>query len=132
MQKDSNNIHYKIFHIDVEYYTFVSGALISIPLTLLFEVADNYKEPAFWTAFALSMAASFFCFKLSIILKDVNEIYNSNKSGVGNIALAWNSAISEKKKSCIIYFSLTVLSFLFAMICVFLMQFIDSTATICA
>lgn len=131
MRRDENEIQYKLFHIDVEYYTFISGALISIPITLLFEVADNYKELAFWMALALSLAASFFCFKLSIILKDVHEIYKSNKSGVGNIALAWNSAIREKKTSCIIYFSLTILSFVISIICVFLMQFIDSTVTVC-
>ena len=132
MSKKEDKIQYKLFHIDVEYYTFISGALICIPITLLFEVADNYKEPSFWMALVLSMAAGFFCFKLSIILRDVNETYRSNRTGVGNIVLSWNSAISEKKTSCIIYFSLTVLLFVLAIICLFLMQFIDSTAAVCA
>lgn len=132
MSKSVDKIQYKLFHIDVEYYTFISGALICIPITLLFEVDQNYKEPAFWMALVLSIAASFFCFKLSIILRDVNEIYRSNRTGVGNIALSWNSAISEKKTSCIIHFSLTVLLFVLAIICFFLMQFVDSTAAICA
>lgn len=130
MATKGKKIHFKLFRIDAEYYTFISGALISIPLSLLFEVAENYREIFFWLALVLSLAASFSCFHLSITLKDVNELYKSNKAGIGDIPLAWNSAISEKKLPCIIYFVLTVISFVLAIICVFLTQIIDST-TIC-
>lgn len=131
MAGKEKKVHFKLFRIDAEYYTFISGALISIPLSLLFEVSENYEEAFFWLALILSLAASFFCFHLSITLKDVNEIYQSNRAGIGDIPLAWNSAISEKKLPCIIYFVLTVLSFVFTIICVFLTQMVDSTM-VCA
>ncbi|GHV06569.1 hypothetical protein FACS1894217_05520 [Clostridia bacterium] len=127
MARKNESFHCKVFRIDTEYYTFISGALISMPLTLLFEATDNYREPAFWIALCLSVFSSFLCFKLSIVLKEVNEIYNSNKAGTGDTATAWNSAINEKRTSCIVYLSLTILTIIIAITCVFLMQFIDST-----
>lgn len=129
MVKRNDVFHYKIYRIDPEYYTFISGALISIPISLLFEIAENYMEAFFWIGFALSILASFFCFKLSIILKGVNETYIIKKQGVGNISTAWNNAIEEKKALCTRCLVLTTAMLICSVISIFLMQIIDSTAT---
>ncbi|WP_310605292.1 hypothetical protein [Anaerosporobacter sp.] len=129
MERRNDKIHYKLFRIDQEYYTFISGALISIPLTLLFEIVENYSEVAFWIGLIMSIFTSFFCFRLSIILKDVNETYQANKQGVGDIVIAWNNAIDRKKTSCITFLILTIMTLICTVICIFLMQFIDSSST---
>lgn len=117
-----------IFRIDPEYYTFVSGALISIPITMLFEIKDNYTKCAFWLGLVLSILTSFFCFKLSINLKDVHEAYNTNKKAVGDTADAWSAAIKEARVRCIILLFLTLITLALSVTCVWKMQFTDTVS----
>lgn len=123
-------IIHKVFRIDPEYYTFISGALVSIPLTLLFELSENYLEIQYWFGLVFSIISSFFCYRLSILLKEVNEKYKVYKGGVGKTTLAWNTAIKEKEKPCVISLTITIVSFLLTVIFVFWVQFIDSTASL--
>lgn len=118
---------YKVFHIDTEYYTFISGALISIPLSLMFEFADNYKSLIFWIALFSSLVSSLICFHLSIILKGVHEVYESNKKGVGDAVLSWNKAIDEQRAKCICLFVITIVTVFIAVVCVFIMQINSAT-----
>lgn len=127
MPENNVKIKYKLFHINPEYYTFLSGALVSLPLTLLFEAADNYHEVAYWLALITSLVTSFFCFQLSIILQDVHDEYKRNASVIRNNIESWNVAFAEKKNVCIIFFVLTFLTLMLTLILVFQMQFIDST-----
>ncbi len=127
MNKERKN---QIFRIDPEYYTFVSGALISIPLTLLFELSSNYREVVYWLGLLFSFISSFFCFKLSLLLKNVHEKYISNMKGVGDTAKAWNSAINKVNSKLIIYLIIIVVSLILSIIFVFLMQFTDSSTLI--
>jgi len=127
MAKGKNN---SIFRIDPEYYTFISGALISIPLTMLFEIKDNYTEWAFWTGLMLSILASFFCFNLSICLKDVHEVYVSNKKAIGDIADAWSAAIKAVRGQCIMLLILTLITLALSVACICKMQFTDTASII--
>lgn len=129
MAKRNKGIGNSVFRIDSEYYTFISGALISIPLSLFFELAENYKEIAFWIALVSSLLSSLFCFKLSIFLKEVKKTYDENTNGVGNTTSAWESAFNNKKSSFTKYLILTIVMLVIAIICTALMQFIDTTVT---
>lgn len=118
-----------IFQINPEYYTFTSGALISIPLSMLFEIKDYYTEITFWLGLILSIFTSFFCFKLSILLKDIHETYESNRKGVGDAVSAWNAAIKEEKGRCVKFIVLTFLTLILSIACVCIMQFMSMTYT---
>ena len=123
----SNRLKLRIFHIDPEYYTFISGALIAIPISLLFEFADNYRELTFWGALFSSLLASLICFHLSITLKGVHEVYEANKKGIGDIALSWNNAISGQRGKCLWLLAILIVTLLIAVVCVFIMQICDSS-----
>jgi len=115
-----------IFRINPEYYTFVSGALVSIPLSLMFAIGENYDKCAFWIGLVFSVFSSFFCFKLSILLKDVHEAYASNKKGIVDVIKAWNVAIDGKRGQCIIYLILVVVTLVITVVCIWFMQFPDA------
>ena len=129
MRKRNEGYRYGIFRNDPEYYTFISGALISIPLSLLFEVAENYREPAFYFALVFSLATSFFCFNLAVVLKEVDEVYGSKKRAIGNTPAAWNGAIDDKKGACIRNLVLTIVTLVIAVACVVLVKFVDSSVS---
>ena len=129
MQKSSERIEYKFFRMDAEYFTFISGALVTIPLVMLFEIAGNYNEIAFWVGLFFAILASFYCFKLSLVLKKVHVIYESNRIAVGDTVSAWNGAIREKRASSLKCFILSLIFFAVAIICIMLMQFNNPTDT---
>ena len=112
-----------LFQASPEYYTFVSGALISIPIALLFELSSNYEKIIYWGGLILSVLASFFCFRLSIILKEVHEDYLKNKSALGNSNEAWNGAIKDRLNRCLLNFALIIITLIASILCVCFMQF---------
>lgn len=128
MLAEKNHLNHKLFQIDTEYFTFISGALISIPLSLFFELSDNYSEITFWIALFSSLAASFFCFWLSIILKGVHEEYEANKQGIGDATMAWNRAIEKQGRKCVIILTLTFVLIIVAIVCSSIMQLVDTSS----
>lgn len=121
----------RIFRADSEYFTFISGAIISIPLSLLFEFRDNYLEWSYWVALVASMLASILCFNLAIKVKIIQESWKNNKKAVGHEAdeiNVWNKTIANEKGTCYLLTIFIVVLLVFSIVATCIMQFSDSSA----
>lgn len=125
-----NRLKYNYLKINSEYYAFLSGALISIPLTLLLEIKDNLSNIFFWIGLVLSAIASFLCFILSIKLKAIHEKYEQAKKAYlkseGGEKAAWNEVVTKDatKKMCVPLFYSIVITFVISLACIVAMQFV--------
>ena len=73
-----------LFRIKHDYYTFVSGALISMPISLLFELGSNFFNTLFYFALVSSLLSSIFCYILALRLQDIQSQYDKDKKGARN------------------------------------------------
>lgn len=120
----------RIFKVDSEYFTFISGSIISIPLSLLFEFKDNYNEWFYWVALSMSFIASVICFHLAVKIKTIQESWKNNMKAVGTVSDAvhiWNKTISDEKNKCYIFMFIIIVSLIVSIVCTCMMQFYDSS-----
>ena len=120
----------RIFRADSEYFTFVSGAISSIPLSLLFELEGNYSEWSYWVALITSLIASALCFNLAINIKTIQETYKNNRKAAGSEAdkvNIWNKTFAGEKNKCLLltFFIVVLLAVSITTSCI--MQFHDSS-----
>lgn len=125
MKKEKYKLY--IFKISNEYYTFISGALISIPLSLLFEINDNYFKWTYWVALITSITASILCFNLSIQTKEIHEKFIQNIGAVGTkskdkIIDVWNRTIAHYRIKCTLLFSTTLILFIICVSTIWIME----------
>lgn len=120
----------RILKVDSEYFTFISGSIMSIPLSLLFEFADNYDEWFYWMALSMSLVASVICFHLAVKIKTIHESWKNNMKAVGIVsdeAHIWNKTISNEKNKCFLLMFIIITTLIVSIICTCIMQFYDSS-----
>lgn len=120
----------RILKVDSEYFTFISGSIVSIPLSLLFEFKDNYDEWFYWIALSMSLIASVICFHLAVKIKTIHESWKSNMKAVGIVsdeAYIWNKTISDEKNKCYLLMFIIIAMLIVSIICTCIMQFYDSS-----
>lgn len=120
----------RILKVDSEYFTFISGSIISIPLSLLFEFKDNYNEWFYWIALSMSLIASVICFHLAVKIKTIQEVWENNMKAVGPVSDAthiWNKTISDEKNKCYLFVFIIIVSLIVSIVCTCMMQFYDSS-----
>lgn len=128
----TNRSKHNYLKINSEYYAFLSGALISIPLTLLLEIKDNISNVFFWISLVLATITSFLCFMLSIRLKSIHEKYEQTKKAYlkseGGEKAAWNEVVTKDstKKKCVPLFYSIVITFIISLACIVAMQFVSA------
>lgn len=122
----------KLFRADSEYFTFISGAIISIPLSLLFEFKDNYQEWSYWVALVTSLFASILCFNLAIKVKSIQGSWRDNKKAAGHEVdevIVWNKTIANEKGICYLLTVSIVVLLGVSIVATCFMQFRDSLKT---
>lgn len=113
----NNKKAHSMLKMDSEYFVFISGAIISIPITLLTEIIDNYKNFIFWIALIFSLLSSVIFFKMSLLVKEVQLEYKKNlllmteKSDKQKKEI-WEKTIVNNKFKYIIFELVMVVSFL--------------------
>lgn len=120
----------RILKVDSEYFTFISGSIVSIPLSLLFEFKDNYDEWFYWIALSMSLIASVICFHLAVKIKTIHESWKNNMKAVGIVsdeAHIWNKTISNEKNKCYLLMFIIIATLIVSIVCTCIMQFYDSS-----
>lgn len=116
--------------INSEYYAFISGAFISIPLSLFLDIKAYLCNVFFWLSIFISTIASLLSFMLSIQVKSVCEKFEQAKKAYlkseGGELAAWNAVVSDKstKMTCIPLFYFMIIALVASLVCIILMQFI--------
>lgn len=116
----------RIFKVDSEYFTFISGSIMSIPFSLLFEFKDNYDEYFYWVALSMSLFASVICFHLAVKIKTIHESWKNNMKAVGTVSdevHIWNKTISNDKKKCYFLLFIIIATLIVSIVCACIMQF---------
>lgn len=67
-----------IFKINYEYYVFISGALISLHINILFLLNEKWKSVFWWIALISSLVVSILLFGLSIRLRELQNEFTDN------------------------------------------------------
>lgn len=115
--------------INGEYYAFLSGAFISIPLTLFLDIKDYLCNVFFWLSIIISTIASLLSFMLSIQVKTVYEKFEHAKKAYlkseGGEPAAWNAVVSDRKTKmiCIPLFYFMIITLVASLVCIISMQF---------
>lgn len=120
----------RILKVDSEYFTFISGSIMSIPLSLLFEFKDNFNEWFYWVALSMSLIASVLCFHLAIKIKTIHESWKNNMKAVGTVSdeiYIWNKTISDEKSKCYLLMLIIIVTLIVSIVCTCIMQFYDSS-----
>ncbi len=120
----------RILKVDSEYFTFISGSIMSIPLSLLFEFKDNYDEWFYWVALSMSLIGSVICFHLAIKIKTIHESWKNNMKAVGTVsdeAHIWNKTISNEKSKCYLLMLIIITTLIVSIVCTCIMQFYNSS-----
>ena len=118
--------------INSEYYAFLSGAFISIPLSLFLDIKDYLYNIFFWLSIFISTIASMLSFMLSIQVKTVCEKFEQAKKAYlkseGGELAAWNAVVSDKstKMTCIPLFYFMIITLVASLVCIILMQFVTA------
>lgn len=117
---NNKNVH-SMLKIDSEYYVFISGAIISIPITLLTEIIENYKNIIFWIALIFSLLSSVVFFKMSLLVKEVQLEYKKNlllmtEKNDKQKKEIWEKTIVNNKFKYIVFELVMVASFLISIL----------------
>jgi hypothetical protein len=130
MEKRNKN-KYSFFRIKSEYFTFLSGATISIPIALLLEMKDNYTRISYWVAIVLALFSSFSCYRLSILLSDIQSKIESKCQTLARTEAerdsVWINAFSEFSSECSLLFFLTIVTFIASIVFLVIMQFMPTS-----
>lgn len=116
-----------LINISSDFYAFVSGALISIPMSLLLEIGTYYKLYWFWIGLTLSIVSSFLCFKFANTVNRIQKQYAIEKEFAESDDKRkdiLNNIIKKDKKNIIIISVFLLISFLISMFCIAYVQFI--------
>lgn len=105
-----------IFKINYEYYVFISGALISLHINVLFLLKDKWKNLFWWIALISSFVVSILFFGLSIQLRELQNEFADNVKHAktkNQKEEIWLEIFNSKKKQPII-----LLGFIFLFMCI--------------
>lgn len=116
-----------LINISSDFYAFVSGALISIPMSLVLEIGTYYNFYLFWIGLVLSIVSSFLCFMFANIVNRIQKQYAIEKEFAESDDKRkdiLNNIIKKDKKSIVLISIFLLISFLFSMFCIAYIQFI--------
>lgn len=108
-----------VFKINYEYYVFISGALISLHINVLFLLNEKWKNLFWWIALICSLIVSILLFNFSIRLREMQNEFANNimyAKTEKQKETMWLEIFNNKKKQPLILLGFIILFMCFTII----------------